>query len=237
MYPIQKNPRIYLIDVVEYNKKTKTYFINGEKIVLKDENELIQLLVSTTNFHFSSNPINWTNEYVEWAMMSANDCVKWYDFNGNISVQSRRYLFYDADGRILDIRNYWEKALAYIKDNIKKEKISHYGLMCPLVRNPLKKRCRFYRSHPKSHAGKARRYTKNMSYARTIRQNYDEVYEYNGYTYVVKAKPKNNIGIYHYDHAARHSYGWKDKKLKKQWMHNEIEREKHMKNKSKKQCS
>ncbi len=171
-----------------YNHRTNEHYFIGNR------EQFISYLSRYFKYTEYSDTIRWYWEIIDEQNVTMNDCHFVLD-----SYYLREKTFYDGEYRIVDIRNYFEEAVFFYKNDIyiAPNKINHFK----------KRRYRKYYSgnHMRHHMPKT---------SRILRMDAPiEMKEFSRGT-------KKLLPRYLDDKGRRVSSSWKDqKKYKKQWMH------------------
>lgn len=177
--------------------KTQTFYYFDHKkekhICIGDRKDFISYLSK----FFSDTEYKDTARW-EWSILADQNVTT----NDMFVIEEECYLrpltFYDGDYRIIDVRDFYEEAVAFYKSN---QNCSY------------RRYFHFKRNHRKYHSGNHMRH-KMPKTARIIRM--DSAVEMKEFS----RKSKKTLPRYYDDKARRVSCSWKDqKKYKKQWMH------------------
>lgn len=230
MYKIANDTRIFMCPVTDYDNETRSHvlFPGGKERVFRDERELIRYLAVHTDTHGCADPARWTNEVLSRQFAKGRPArtwtirLVWYD----VRTERWDYWFHDANGRTVDVRLLWPEVVKAVRAGVKEE-------------TPIREfRCILWKKmHTSVLGGQRGRYRAILRAAEPVTL-YDE--EDNVCGRMMPRKGTLNTARYVRDWdwfrcRARHSTGWKEHKQRYQWEHKVLEREKHEKNRLRKE--
>lgn len=214
MYTVNQNSKIIMTYVQSYNQDEEIFYVDYNKSMsFENEDALVLFLARCINDHFSR------CDYLDDQLLCPTDVTLDYNEYGDVTYkESKHYWFHTKDNRTIDIRPYYKQAEKMVMDY-------KNGLIDDLSQ-PYYTRRRYYRGrkHYTVTRGRCVHYFSNLKKS-YIDQDFDLSH------YHIKNDKLKSWSIYGW---SRKSCGWKDKKYRKQWMHNAVEKEFHEKNKAKK---
>lgn len=207
--------RIFMTEVADYDKKSKTVYTKKPDLIFQNTAELVDFLICKTKLY---NQNNYECLYVTEQNITGNDISSFREAkianNNKIYITThqmlKRYWFHDKNNKTIDIRN----LMPIVVNKIKSGYYPYYSLKHSTHK-------RKYHSHLRH---------KRETYRQTIKQQYDTEYEIGEFVYKLHPRKRDLTHSF----VSRRSSGWKNNKYKCQWMHNQIQKDIHAANKTKK---
>ncbi len=228
MLKIVRDTRIFLNVLSNYSTEPDLRRVFREyDAEFANEPEFVHFLARNTETFGYKDPARWENEYIHRQRLCETDkCNYGYAFGHDVFAP-RDVVFYDADKRILDAKDYWACVVAMVR-------AMEAGILSDTPMRYFRYRKRQYRHH---HAGT--QYYRNAKIGRVIRKcSFAETFEDGEGNPVYTWSPrKEDVLLRNYYWArprSRRSTGWKEQKCRKQWEHNQVMQETHKKNAARK---
>lgn len=221
MYTVHNDSRIIMSPVLDYDRKADGYvFAAGVKtLVFQNETELIRCLASHTDTHGYTDPARWSNDLILRQACKGRKARtrKFQSGWDTIRTETWDYWFHSADGRTIDVRNYWPAVVAAVRrGDLRDEKLVGVHIQGK-------------KSHSSSSGGR------KGCLGALVRAAVEEKFYDSEGCLIYHWKPRSKIletlrmvgdFDFPYEGRSRHSTGWKDHKYRHQWEHNARKREK-----------
>lgn len=216
---------------MDYDVKTRShvFFPGGKEVVFRDAKELIRYLASHTDTHGCVDSGRWSNEILCLQFAKGRPARKWtIQLNWYCTrTECWDYWFHDAHGRTVDARQFWPEVVKAVRAGVNAK-----------TEPPIWKFRRLWRKSHTGISGGQRGHIRAILRSVEAETVYDEEDAVCGRIMprgkgITTARFVDDWDWFRY--RARHSTGWKEHKHRYQWEHNVIEREKHEKNRLRKE--
>lgn len=215
--------------IADFDPNTNTFYTDPYKptIIFQNLYELILFLATKTKTNQYNDPSRWDFPYYNDQNLTGTDTTVYResvytgsDMRERKTTVLKRFWFHDAHNRTIDIRRFHDQIVKMVYQNIKKPYT---------YKRPIKNRTRTT-SHTTA------KIRNNVHKKRTLTHAYKIIDEYNEQTYVIPIKPKDKRLQFYWsdDFIMQKSTGWKTKKYKYQWEHNQAAKDTHAANYKKK---
>lgn len=213
MHKIHHDTRIFMDKIAEFDKTTNTIYTKKPAYVFENAAALITFLAKHTRLTYHK---TYSCIYIEEQNLTGTDLTAIHESrmtNDGLYTEThyilKPYWFHDKNNTTIDIRKFLPDVIRQLQSRTK----TPYVIPAPM--------------HTKTHTACR---IKKETYVQTIKHNYTENYETDDTIITIPYRKTDNS----HSSISRHSTGWKSKKHKKQWMHNQIEKDKHTANKIRK---
>lgn len=216
--------RIFMFEAVGLHESG--LYISRNEYVFTDVHEMVCFLASHTKCppqkygrRFSNNCERWDNPFIQYAICPPSCKGAKDELNRVLMVHGHAYVYYDSSMRFIHPLFYWKEimdAVFAIQSSLIPDR---YDCMVSVKRKK-KFQGRHYHTH----------YCEKLTSQIKIKSAvYIQDDEWNSYR-IEKIPFSDRNAIEFYDKYSRNSSGWKFRKHKKQWMHNQYMKEMHEKN-------